>query len=51
MRPLALAFCGLLALGLSVDSRSRGETLLGEAERSGDAPKPGGAAGAGTDGD
>ena len=32
-------------------ARLSGETLLGEAERSGDAPKPGGAAGAGTDGD
>lgn len=32
MRPFALvpAFCGLLALGLTVDSRTRGETLLGD---------------------
>ena len=32
-------------------ARLSGETLLGEAETSGDAPKPGGAAGSGTDGD
>ena len=32
-------------------ARLSGETLLGEAERSGAAPKPGGAAGSGTDGD
>ena len=32
-------------------ARLSGETLLREVEGSGDAPKPGGAAGAGTDGD
>jgi Tat protein translocase TatB subunit len=32
-------------------ARLSGETLLGEVERSGDAPKPGCAAGSGTDGD